>query len=96
MEIWEDISLHVVKTETTLIAHKQYSEEAINGIKNIFSVHFNFDMKIRELPQWLAEGIAYALEKNEKQCIDNIKDLNNWLNSEYLKNRNDSIRLSIE
>ncbi len=80
MEIWEDISLHVVKTETTLIAHKEHSREAINGIKNIFTVYFNFDMKIRELPQWLAEGVGYALEINEKECIENIKDLNAWIN----------------
>ncbi len=57
MEFWEDVSLHIVKTYTRLMIDLQWSKPAVEGLMKVFNIYFNFDMKIRELSQWISEGI---------------------------------------
>jgi hypothetical protein len=55
MEFWEDVSIHIVKTYTKFLVNNIFSKGALSGIKNIYLIYFNFDMKIRELSQWMCE-----------------------------------------
>lgn len=54
MEIWEDISLHIVKPYTMLSADPKQTRLAFDGLSNICLIQFNYDMKIRELASWLS------------------------------------------
>jgi hypothetical protein len=58
MEFWEDVSLHIVKSYTKLIADVEFSKLALEGLIRVFSIYFNYDMKIREISQWLAQSIG--------------------------------------
>jgi hypothetical protein len=62
MEFWEDVSLHIVKTYTRLLIDLQCSKAAVEGLMKVFNIYFNFDMKIRELSQWIAEAINHYQE----------------------------------
>ena len=62
MEFWEDVSLHIVKTYTRLMIDLQCSKAAVEGLTKVFNIYFNFDMKIRELSQWIAEAINHYQE----------------------------------
>jgi len=54
MEFWEDVSMHIVKPYTKLLTELEYTKLAVEGIIKIFSIFFNFDMKIGELSQWIS------------------------------------------
>jgi hypothetical protein len=54
MEFWEDVSIHIIKTYTKFLVNSIFSKGALIGIKHIFLIYFNYDMKIRELNQWLS------------------------------------------
>lgn len=54
MEFWEDVSIHIIKTYTKFLVNSIFSKGALIGIKLIFLIYFNYDMKIRELNQWLS------------------------------------------
>ncbi len=47
MEIWEDISLHIVKPYSQLAVDPKLSALAFEGISNICLIQFHYDMKIR-------------------------------------------------
>ncbi len=57
MEFWEDVSLHIVKTYTKLMTQPEYAKPAITGLTKVFAIYFGYDMKIRELSQWIVEAI---------------------------------------
>ena len=65
MEIWEDISLHIVKPYTLLIGDPRYSKLAFQGIANISQIQFQYDMKIRELNHWLVQTIAKMMTNKD-------------------------------
>ena len=96
MEIWEDISLHIVKPYTELVADYKCSREAFEGIHNICDIFFNYDMKIRELNAWLAKGITRIMHENNSGCRPHILAFNEFLNAEYAKNRQESVRCMAE
>lgn len=92
MEIWEDISLHIAKPYTGLTTDASYSNLAFEGIQNICMIQFNYDMKIRELAGWIAENASNILNKNDPLCKEGLAKFNEFLNREYKKNKQESIR----
>lgn len=96
MEIWEDISLHIVKPYTELVADYKCCREAFEGIQNICEIFFNYDMKIRELNGWLAKGITRIMQENNSGCRPHILAFNEFLNAEYARNRQESVRFMAE
>ena len=96
MEIWEDISLHVVKPYVGLITDSKYSQLAFAGLTHVCLIQFNYDMKIRELPEWLAKGIVKIIEHKNNECREHVHAFNEFLNETYAKNRQDSVRFLAE
>jgi hypothetical protein len=96
MEIWEDISLHIVKPYTELIADYKTAKDAFEGIQNICRIYFTYDMKIRELNGWLAKGIIRIIHENNNGCRPFVLAFNEFLNAEYSKNHQESIRFMAE
>ena len=92
MEIWEDIALHVVKPYASLTADPRHCQLAFQGLQHICHIHFHYDMKIRELPTWLARSITRIIEGKNNECRTHVNAFNEFLNEEYAKNRTDSIR----
>lgn len=92
MEIWEDISLHIVKPYTELICDYKTGKDAFEGIQNICKIYFTYDMKIRELTTWLAKGIARIMQENNTGCRPFVLAFNEFLNAEYTKNHQENIR----
>ena len=92
MEIWEDISLHIAKPFTELLCDYKHSREAFEGVQHICKIYFTYDMKIRELNGWLAQGIAQILRENNSGCRPHVLAFNEFLNNEYAVNRQESIR----
>ncbi len=81
MQIWQDISLHIVKPYTELITDYKCCKEAFEGIHNICEIYFNYDMKIRELNGWLAKGIIKIIQQNNNGCRPSVLAFNEFLNN---------------
>jgi hypothetical protein len=47
MDLWEDVSLNIVKPYTKLLTDPTYSKPAVQGLIRVFTIYFGFDMKIR-------------------------------------------------
>ena len=96
MEIWEDISLHIARPYTLLTADPRFCALAFEGIANICLIQFNYDMKIREFTSWLTESISALVAKDDSSCKAALAKFNDFLNSEYAKNKQESIRFTVE
>lgn len=95
MEIWEDISLHIVKPYTELLP-TPHAATAFEGLRNVCLIFFNYDMKIRELTAWLAKGIAELVATKDPNALPLVHQFNDFLAEEYSKNRHESVRFLAE
>jgi hypothetical protein len=95
MEIWEDISLHIVKPYTELLP-TPHAHVAFEGLRNVCLIFFNYDMKIRELTAWLAKGIAELVATKDANALPLVHQFNDFLAEEYSKNRHESVRFLAE
>jgi hypothetical protein len=53
-------------------------------------------MKIRELPGWLAKSIVEISAAAKSSGLNEVKLFNEFLNTEYVRSRHDSIRFMVE
>ena len=65
MEVWDDIALHIAKPYCKFVNSNEFNEPAMTGVKNLLNIYFQFDMKIRELNQWLSDSFVKILSEGE-------------------------------
>jgi hypothetical protein len=53
-------------------------------------------MKIRELNAWLTKGIARIMQENNTGCRPFVLAFNEFINTEYNKNHQETIRFMAE
>ena len=96
MEIWEDISTHIVRPCIELAGHPLYSKLSFSAIKSICLIYFQYDMKIRELNSWLVSIIASIEQENNQGCLEEVRGFNTFLNEEYEKIKQEFVKFMID
>lgn len=94
-EFWNDIVVVIVTPLTLGLYEDLYCEKAGKCVSSLLGVFFVYDMMIDGFSEQLAESISVAAAKKCKGLV-HIKALNDYLNTEYVKYRNQNIKAFIE